>query len=131
MSEVNVAELNLEELGLVQASELETLRVDLEAQLAEKDVAIEKLNIGFARVLEMGLTASDIEIMANLSEDAYVLFQKQREEKPKEEVKIEAKEEKKAEDEPKKDTVLESVEIKADAPLTWETAGPILKLKEV
>lgn len=134
MSEVNVAELNLEELGLVQASELETQKVDLEAQLAEKDVAIEKLNIGFARVLEMGLTASDIEIMANLSEDAYALFQKQRlessEEEAEEETTVQAGEEATQETQTQT-TVLEGADTVTTVPLTWETAGPILKLKEV
>ncbi len=129
MSEVNVDELNLEELGLIQASELETLKVDLEAKLADKDTEAEKIKIGFDRVLELGMEADQLEIMANLSDDAYELFKKQQKEKPKEEVEIEAKEEK---PDPKKETiVLESNEDTTTVPLTWETAGSVLKLKEV
>ncbi len=131
MSEVNVDELDLEELGLVRASVMETLKVDLEAKLADKDADAEKIKIGFDRVLELGMEADQLEIMANLSEDAYELFKKQQKEEPKEEpkIKIKAKEE-----EPKKDPkkiVLEGDEIKPDVPLTWETAGLVLKLKEV
>ena len=129
MSEVNVDELNLEELGLVQASELDTLKADLEAKLAEKETDIEKLKIGFARVLEMGMEASQLEILADMSEDAYQLLKTQQE-KPKE-VKVEAKVEVKEEGpEPKKETVLEGGEIKPDVPLTWETAPGVLNLKK-
>ena len=131
MGEINVDELDLEELGLVRASVMETLKVDLEAKLADKDADAEKIKIGFDRVLELGMEADQLEIMANLSEDAYELFKKQQKEEPKEEpkIKIKAKEE-----EPKKDPkkiVLEGDEIKPDVPLTWETAGLVLKLKEV
>ena len=133
MSEINVDELNLEELGLVQASDLEALKVDLEAKLAEKDTEAEKLKIGFARVLEMDMEASQLEILADMSEDAYQLLKAQQ--KPKEEVKkeIEVKAaEKKPEDETKpgglQGAVLEAGDKAEATPLTWNTYSGILKL---
>lgn len=125
MSEVKVDELNLVELGLVQASELETLKTDLEAKLADKDTEIQKLKTGFARVQEMNLQADQLEILADMSEDAYQLLKSQQ--KPKEEVKLEAKEE----EPPKKETtVLEGGEKNTTVPLTWETVPQVLKLKK-
>lgn len=129
MGEVNVDELNLQELGLVQASEL----TDLEAKLATKDAEVQKLKVGFARVLELGMEAGQLEILADMSEDAYQLLKAQQkkkvkptEEEPKEE------EPKPEEEEPKvKGAVLEAVEVKTGVPLTWETVSNILKLKEV
>ncbi len=130
MSEINVDELNLEELGLVQASVMETLKVDLEAKLADKDAEAEKIKVGFARVLEMGMEADQLEIMANLSEDAYELFKKQHEEASEEEAEeettVQAEEETTTQA-----TVLEGGETDPPAPLTWATAGSVLKLKEV
>ena len=126
MGEINVDELDLEELGLVRASVMETLKVDLEAKLADKDADAEKIKIGFDRVLELGMEADQLEIMANLSEAAYELFKKQQKEKPK--VEIEAKEEK---PDPKKETIVLEGGEGDPVPLTWETAGSVLKLKEV
>ncbi len=129
MSEINVDEPNLEELGLVQASDLEALKVDLEARLAEKDTDAEKLKIGFARVLEMGYEVGQLEILAEMSEDAYQLLKAQQ--KPKEEVVIEGAEEEPAEgDMPGRlqGAVLEAGDDSADTPLTWNTYSGILKL---
>lgn len=127
MSEINVDELNLEELGLVQASDLEALKTDLEAKLAEKDAEAEKFKAGFARVLEMGMEVGQLEILADMSEDAYQLLKSQR--KPKEEVKVEAAEET-PEDKPGElqGAVLEAGDTTEATPLTWNAYSGILKL---
>lgn len=131
MSGINVDELNLEELGLVQASELETLKTDLEAKLAEKDTAIGKLKVGLARVLELGLGAGQLDILADMSEDAYQLLKSQQ--KPKEEVKKEETEVRASEEttQTTQTVVLEGGETVTTVPLTWETAKSVLKVKEV
>ena len=129
MSEINVDELNLEELGLVQASDLEALKVDLEAKLAEKDAEAEKFKAGFARVLEMGMEVGQLEILADMSEDAYQLLKSQR--KPKEEVKVEAAEETPEEETPPGElqgAVLEAGDTTEATPLTWNAYSGILKL---
>ena len=132
MGEINVDELDLEELGLVRASVMETLKVDLEAKLADKDADAEKIKIGFDRVLELGMEADQLEIMANLSEDAYELFEKQRTEpsggEPPEGTPLQAGEPVPVI--PAQPAILEGGETVPVVPLTWETAGPILKLKK-
>lgn len=145
MSEVNVDELNLEKLGLVQASERDTLKADLEAKLAEKDAEAEKLKIGFARTLEMGMEAGQLEILADMSEDAYQLLKSQRAEpsmgEPPEGTPVQAGEGAPAQGTPvpvavleggnvAQTTVLEGGAVTQTVPLTWETVGSVLKLKK-
>ncbi len=126
MGEVNTDELNLEELGLVEASEVEALR----AQLAEKEAAIERLKVGFARVQELGLRADQLEIVADMSEEAYQLLKEQRQK-----TEVQAGEEEPEDNEPHEDkpgqlqgSVLEAGDDSGNAPLTWEQVPNILKM---
>ena len=84
------------------------------------------------------MQVDQLEILANMAEDAYQLLKAQRAEKPKEEVKLEIGKtissveakvvEEKPEEKPKQ--VLEASDVKVDIPLTWETTSAVLKLKK-
>ena len=126
MGGVNVDELNLVELGLVQASELATLKTDLEAKLATRDAEVQKLKVGFARVLELGMKADQLEVLAGMTEDAYQLLKSQQQ-KPIVEVQASVVVEPVA---PVQTVVLEGgATTIPTVPLTWDTISTVLKIK--
>lgn len=114
MSDVKVDELNLVELGLVQASELAT-----------KDAEVQSLKVGFARVLELGLEASQLEILAGMTEEAYQLLKSQQQ-KPVVQASVVVEP---APVVPVQNVVLEGSTATLTVPLTWGTVPTILKIK--
>ena len=66
-----------ERLGLVEATEVETVRAELVAKDAELKAEVEKTKLGFERATEMGLGAEAAPILGDLNEQAYELFKAQ------------------------------------------------------